>query len=273
MPLVTTGAISLGGSTTNQSVNLELLRSATATINMDETEVRRLAAKRTVASAISMSDFYGKGLPYFINGNNGTNSASATSLTWAHTTTAATNCLIVSGYSGDNGTVVTISGITFNGVALTQVQRGPGAAQGSIGLWVLFNPPIGTFNIVLTAGSLANRGIDGQSANFGSATAINTSLRTALTSTNPITTAVTSTLIGLPVGFTHTNIVGGGTVIHTYNSPTGQTLRASQSYTSNSNRKYSTLSSGTLVNPAGSTTLSTTSSAVFQHQQIYAILE
>lgn len=275
MTLVASGAISLGGSTASRSVNLELLRSATNSINMQETEVRRLANKRTVSSAISMSDFYGKGLPYFIDASGGTASASASSLTWSHTTTAATDCLIVTGFSGDNGSVVTISGITYNGIALTQVRRNPGNAQGSGGMWVLLNPPIGTYNIVLTAGSLASRGIDGQSANFGNVTAINTSAITAVTTTNPVTTTVTSTLIGLPIGFTHTNLATGLTTSYTFNSPTGMTLRASQSYTSNSFRKYSVLSSSdTYINPAGSTTMSATSAQTTAYnQQVYAILE
>jgi len=52
MPLQTTGAISLS------DVNVELGRSATNTINMNETVVRTLAGVAT--GAISMSDFYGK---------------------------------------------------------------------------------------------------------------------------------------------------------------------------------------------------------------------
>ena len=57
MPLNTSGPISLGGSTTGQSVNLELGRSATASISLGETDVRDLAG--VSSGAISLSNLYG----------------------------------------------------------------------------------------------------------------------------------------------------------------------------------------------------------------------
>jgi hypothetical protein len=60
--MVSSGPISLGGNATtgglNQSVNIELNRSATATINMNESAVRTLFA--VPSGAISMSNGYGK---------------------------------------------------------------------------------------------------------------------------------------------------------------------------------------------------------------------
>jgi hypothetical protein len=62
MTMVSTGPISLGGTATtsglNQSVNVELGRSGTASINMNESAVRTLAG--VPSGAISMSNFYGK---------------------------------------------------------------------------------------------------------------------------------------------------------------------------------------------------------------------
>lgn len=58
MALCASGEMALGGSTTGRSVNLELGRSATAGICMNETEVRTLAA--VPSGAISMNCFYGK---------------------------------------------------------------------------------------------------------------------------------------------------------------------------------------------------------------------
>jgi hypothetical protein len=57
MALVTSGAISIGGTTTNRSINLEISRSATATSSLGETDLRTLAG--VSSGAISMSDFYG----------------------------------------------------------------------------------------------------------------------------------------------------------------------------------------------------------------------
>ena len=58
MALLTTGAISLGGTTTGRSVNIELGRNGTATISMNESTVRALAGR--ASGAISMNNFYGK---------------------------------------------------------------------------------------------------------------------------------------------------------------------------------------------------------------------
>ena len=59
MTLNTTGPISLGGSTTGQSINLELSQSATAQVSMDDANVRSLAG--VASGAITMpTDFYGK---------------------------------------------------------------------------------------------------------------------------------------------------------------------------------------------------------------------
>ena len=59
MTLNASGPISLGGSTTGQSINLELGRSATAQVSLNESAVRTLAG--VPSGAIVMpTDFYGK---------------------------------------------------------------------------------------------------------------------------------------------------------------------------------------------------------------------
>lgn len=57
MALNASGPISMGGSTVGQSINLELDRLATATINLNEAEVRDLAG--VLSGAIDLQDFYG----------------------------------------------------------------------------------------------------------------------------------------------------------------------------------------------------------------------
>jgi len=57
MTLASSGTMSIGGTTTDRSINLELGRSATATSSMGETALRDLAEVST--GAISMSNFYG----------------------------------------------------------------------------------------------------------------------------------------------------------------------------------------------------------------------
>lgn len=58
MPLNNSGPISMGGSTTGESINLELGKSATAQISLNDSDARSLAGKPS--GQISLSDFYGK---------------------------------------------------------------------------------------------------------------------------------------------------------------------------------------------------------------------
>ena len=57
MALESSGTMSIGGSTSGRSINLELGRSANATSSLGETDLRDLAG--VSSGAISMSDFYG----------------------------------------------------------------------------------------------------------------------------------------------------------------------------------------------------------------------
>lgn len=65
MPLNSSGPISIGGSTTGQSINLQLGRAATAQSSLGESALRNLAG--VASGQISLSNFYGKPvscLPY-----------------------------------------------------------------------------------------------------------------------------------------------------------------------------------------------------------------
>lgn len=57
MALASSGTLSIGGSTSGRSINLELNRSATATSSLGESALRTLAG--VSSGAISMSNFYG----------------------------------------------------------------------------------------------------------------------------------------------------------------------------------------------------------------------
>ena len=58
MTLAASGTMSIGGSTSTRSINLELSRAAGATSSLGETALRTLAG--VSSGAISMSNFYGK---------------------------------------------------------------------------------------------------------------------------------------------------------------------------------------------------------------------
>jgi hypothetical protein len=72
MALNSSGTISLGGSTTGQSVNLELGKSATAIISFNDAAVRTLTGTSSGASLTMPGGFYGKArripISYYIGG-------------------------------------------------------------------------------------------------------------------------------------------------------------------------------------------------------------
>ena len=59
MALESSGTMSIGGSTSGRSINLELGRPATQSSNLNESDLRTLAGQPGDASQISISDFYG----------------------------------------------------------------------------------------------------------------------------------------------------------------------------------------------------------------------
>jgi len=61
MTLNSSGPISLGGSTTGQSVNLELGQSATAQISFNDAAVRTLTGTSSGSALVMPTNFYGKG--------------------------------------------------------------------------------------------------------------------------------------------------------------------------------------------------------------------
>lgn len=99
MPLNASGPISLGGVTTGESVNLELSKSGTSTISLDDVDVRTLAA--VGSGTISLYDFYGKSS--FVYGQD--EYASAGVYTWtcpADVTSVSVVC-VGAGGGGDAG--------------------------------------------------------------------------------------------------------------------------------------------------------------------------
>ena len=64
MALESSGTLSIGGSTTNRSINLELGRSATATSNLNETDLRTLAG--VSSGTIAISNFHGKSSEFMV---------------------------------------------------------------------------------------------------------------------------------------------------------------------------------------------------------------
>ena len=60
MALVTSGEISIGGTATNRSINVELGLAQDANSNLDQSDFRSLAGISGSGTEISLEDFYGK---------------------------------------------------------------------------------------------------------------------------------------------------------------------------------------------------------------------
>ncbi len=92
---------------------------------------------------------------------------SGATLTWAHTIGAGNNRLLVVGFSQETASDVT--GVTFNGVALTKakdIKTGDGFLN--VELWYLLNPPVGTYNVVVScSGDTMGSSAGGSMSFFG----------------------------------------------------------------------------------------------------------
>ena len=74
----------------------------------------------------------------------------ATSLTWSHTCTGSELVLLVGAFL-DNLTSDTITGVTYNGVALTKILGAVGSSnEGYMTFWYLIAPATGAHNVVVS---------------------------------------------------------------------------------------------------------------------------
>lgn len=81
------------------------------------------------------------------------------SLTWSHTVGAGTNRALVVAVGTYSATARTVTGITYNGVALTKIDAQTAALEAnnqSGELWVLAAPAVGTANVVVTFSGTAD---------------------------------------------------------------------------------------------------------------------
>jgi hypothetical protein len=183
MTMVSTGPISLAGNATsgglNQSVNIELGRAATATINMNESAVRGLAG--VPSGAITMNNFYGKSndFPFTIASDTSNANLRSLALSAGWDGTRRVVCTINSGvtvFSTSTGSyAMTVNGTFPNGVSLinngTILGRG-----GNGGLGGAASPPCNCGDF--------SRG--GETSGSGAGPALLVSVATSITNNNRI---------------------------------------------------------------------------------------
>lgn len=99
MVMNASGPISLGGSTAGQSINLEVLKSGTSTVSLNDEDVRYLA--NILAGEIATSNFYGRS--YFLFGQEEYTSAGTYQWVCPETVTSVSVICIGAGGGGDAG--------------------------------------------------------------------------------------------------------------------------------------------------------------------------
>ncbi len=113
----------------------------------------------------------------------------ATSLTFAHTCSGSNRMLFVSVVAGN--TPNTITGVTYNGVAMTKIDSVINGTDRYVYLWYLIAPGAGAFNVVVT--SNANELIMATAASYtGVKQSAQPDAHTTNTGTSPVTTSVTT---------------------------------------------------------------------------------
>lgn len=98
------------------------------------------------AVALSLSPATGNTISYDATANNG---GWGTTKTFSHTTGSGATMLIVTVRDDSNN----VTGITFNGVSMTQLTAGPAGYAYGLYVYYLGSPSIGTYNIVVSSAS------------------------------------------------------------------------------------------------------------------------
>ena len=185
MALVSSGTISIGGTTTNRSINLELGRSATATSSLNETALRTLAG--VSSGTISLSDFHGKSADNFEGFvTNGNYEGSSTTLS----ITAPTGSNAFIGVAQDSRGTGSSNDISLSGSpTLIQpnnlAQVSPGFYERSQGFFKL-NPGTTSIGYNGNYNTIAGAGFSDVTSLFsiGSSASLNTVSVTRTTATN-----------------------------------------------------------------------------------------
>lgn len=164
---------------------------------------------------------------------------SVSSLTWSHTTSSATNRILVVGVSETWNQ--SVSGITYAGAPLTFVNTATcGSSACKTEMWYLPNPAVGTNNIIITFSRSQTNDSAGAATyyNVDPVTPVGTAVATPGLFGTAITTTIASTLKQLIVDATAIN------TNQTWNPGSGQSLLYQINPTANSNMATGSYQSG-----------------------------
>lgn len=211
------------------------------------------------------------GDPFLINSSQYSTSASSSleTISWTHTTTSATTCLVVAGTAVNNAGNTDITSVTFNSVALTQIVTS--STGNSTSLWRLFSPAVGSFTLSVTMSGTNDRFISGHAVNLGNANAVNASSG-GESAADTFSVSFTTTKKSIIVASSFVASSGSAARTISYSSPSTTTTQQSASNSSNSIGKTANIATSTLQNAASITVTSVSSGAAATHRVAAAAL-
>lgn len=208
--------------------------------------------------------------PYFIEGTSvdlTTASSTASTITWSHTTTPETTCLVVGGAAVNNSNNIDITNVLFNSLPLTFINGG--SSGNSTRLFYMLNPPVGTYAVYMQADATNDRFLGGYALNLGNVREVNASnfveSTTAETLSLNLSTTKRSIIVVSQMVGTFYSLIPNLSIIAPLNSVAATTT----SNQSNSFGKRATLSYTPAVNP-GTVTVTGFSDLIVAYHKITA---
>jgi len=194
---------------------------------------RRLLA---LAAAFLVAGFAGQSANAAIayDATASTSATNAASVTWSHTVGSSANILIVGLATEDtSSSVLNVSAITYNGVAMTAVSGALGTAGSSTldraQLFYLLNPPTGAHTVAVTFGGAVNDVAAGSVSLSG----VTGAPATAAANTATSGTAISASATVATAGSWLVDVVCSGASNATFTAGSGQTVRWSKAVSGN----------------------------------------
>lgn len=172
--------------------------------------------------------------PYFIGSSSYSTTASSSLevLTWSHTTTADTTAIVVSGAAVNNANSLDMDFVSFNGVSFgTYIAQG--GSGDSVRIFVLFNPPVGTYTLRAEVDATNDRFFAAHAINLGGVSEVNAGNGAESTSAETLSVSLTTTKRSIVIVGAYAQVGNTNIPTITCTSPAGGTLTRSASNASN----------------------------------------
>ena len=172
--------------------------------------------------------------PYFISSSSYSTAASSSLevLSWSHATTADTTAIVVSGAAVNNANSLDMDFVSFNGVSFGGFVAASSSGD-SVRIFVLFNPPVGTYTLRAEVDATNDRFFAAHAINLGGVSEINAANGAESTSAETLSASLTTTRRAIVIVGAYAQVGNTSISTITCTSPAGGTLTRSASNASN----------------------------------------